>query len=182
MMLISESYRKLNQQLHKRPRGFGGSGYRWVNRVVDLASSCQVKSILDYGCGEETLWYAIQRDHKYFAEGIQYFGYDPAMPGKKEMPLPADMVVCTDVLEHVEPEYLTNVLNHINGLARKAIFLNIAIAPANKTLPDGRNTHLIVENEDWWKSQLVPIFTDWWFGYPDSGRWKDFHVSMIRRK
>jgi hypothetical protein len=67
----------------------------------------------------------------------------------------ADLVVCTDVLEHVEPELLDTVLRHLRSLARKAVFVVIATRPSNKTLSDGRNAHLIVETAEWWIAHLI---------------------------
>ena len=42
--------------------------------------------------------------------------YDPAIPGKDSLPEPADIVVCSDVLEHIEPNYLLNVLVDFNAI------------------------------------------------------------------
>jgi hypothetical protein len=72
--------------------------------------------------------------------------------------MPADVVVCNDVLEHVEPEHLDEVLKHMASLAKKAIVLTVATVPAVKTLADGRNAHLIVENARWWYTKLEPYF------------------------
>jgi 2-polyprenyl-3-methyl-5-hydroxy-6-metoxy-1,4-benzoquinol methylase len=80
--------------------------------------------------------------------------YDPAIAGKEASPAPADLVVCTDVLEHVEPELLDHVLDHLQGLARRLLFLVVATRSAKKTLEDGRNAHLIVEPDAWWRDTL----------------------------
>ena len=80
--------------------------------------------------------------------------YDPAIPGKNELPEPADLVVCTDVLEHIEPGLLPNVLEHLRSLTRKCFFFAIDCGPANKHFPDGRNVHLIQEPPLWWLNKL----------------------------
>ena len=36
----------------------------------------------------------------------------------------------------------------------KSAFLLIASYPAKKSLPDGRNAHLIIERFDWWRTKL----------------------------
>jgi hypothetical protein len=69
------------------------------------------------------------------------------------------MVVCTDVLEHVEPEYLDNVLADIAGLTKQYAYFNISLMEAMKTLPDGRNAHLIVQPWQWWAEKLREYFT-----------------------
>jgi cytochrome oxidase Cu insertion factor (SCO1/SenC/PrrC family) len=63
-------------------------------------------------------------------------------------------VVCTDVLEHIELDRLRAVMNHIQGLARKVILLSVALDPANKTLSDGRNAHLIQKPPAWWEARI----------------------------
>jgi hypothetical protein len=57
-------------------------------------------------------------------------------------------------LEHVEPEMIDSTLKIINTLFTKSAFLLIASYPAKKSLPDGRNAHLIIESFDWWKTKL----------------------------
>lgn len=82
-----------------------------------------------------------------------------AIPQLSGTPQPADMVACTDVLEHVEPHLIENVISHIASLARVCCFLVIATGPASKTLNDGRNAHLIQKPLDWWLGQLCPHFS-----------------------
>jgi hypothetical protein len=36
--------------------------------------------------------------------------------------------------------------------------LVISLIPAKKTLPDGRNAHLILEKPHWWKDKLANYF------------------------
>ena len=64
------------------------------------------------------------------------------------------MLISTDVLEHIEPVFLDNVLKDIHETFSKIAFLIIATSPAKKFLPDGRNAHLIVETPGWWKDKL----------------------------
>jgi hypothetical protein len=65
------------------------------------------------------------------------------------------MVACIDVLEHIEPECLDNVLDHIASLTEAVAFLSIHTGPALKKLPDGRNAHLIQEPAEWWLPKLM---------------------------
>jgi len=64
------------------------------------------------------------------------------------------MLISTDVLEHIEPFFLDDVLKDIHNLFQKNAFLIIATSPAKKFLPDGRNAHLIVETPGWWKEKI----------------------------
>lgn len=147
MMLISKSYRALNRALHDDPtRGFGGSGYKWAGDIAKWAKEFEARHILDYGCGESTLKQALS--------DWLVLEYDPAVVGKEQSPTFADLVVATDVLEHVESQCLDAVLDHIQSLAIKAVFLTVATRPSNKTLGDGRNAHRIIQPWTWWKPKL----------------------------
>lgn len=149
MTLITEAYRAQNAELHRSGR-FGGSGFKHVAAVRDFADQLGAKSILDYGCGRGTLADALQdRDVRQ---------YDPAIPEHAAMPEPADLVVCTDTLEHVEPECLDAVLAHLVSLSRLGLYLSIATRlDGKKTLPDGRNPHLLVRSADWWIDRMEAL-------------------------
>lgn len=150
--LISPQMLKQNRLLHSNKKeGFGGSGHKQAERVIEFAIKMRSRDLLDYGCGQGTL----RKQLKKMKAKIKVYEYDPAVKGKDIVPCRCDMVVSTDVLEHVEPELLDNVLKHICSLSRKAVYLAIATRPANKILPNGNNAHLIIEGADWWREQIV---------------------------
>jgi 2-polyprenyl-3-methyl-5-hydroxy-6-metoxy-1,4-benzoquinol methylase len=149
-MLISSENRALNRQLHERRGDYVTSGARWASTVVQIAEKVGAASILDYGAGKGSLARALG------ARPVRQC--DPAVPGIDAPPEPADLVVCTDVLEHVEPERLEPVLDHLRRLTRRALFAAVATRPAKKTLADGRNAHLIQEPAEWWLPRLWPRF------------------------
>ena len=146
-MLISPEYLVLQRELHERSRHYGTSGKTWAEAVAKFADVVKAASILDYGAGKGTL--------ADLFVGEDFREFDPAVPGKDTRPEPADLVVCGDVLEHIEPVYLESVLDDLRKLARKGVFLVIGTVPAMKTLADGRNAHLIVESSRWWLPRLM---------------------------
>lgn len=150
--LISPAYLTQQRELHARPNGYGGGGGTWAAYVRELLGRFVATSVLDYGCGEGGLMRALR---PLCNSTIRLDEYDIAMPGKDEPASFADLVVCTDVLEHIEPDRLDTVLAHLKMLARKAVFAAISTRPSNKTLADGRNAHLIVEGVDWWRARVV---------------------------
>lgn len=150
--LISLGYVDEQRILHARPKGYGGNGDKWAAGVSELVRQFAATSVLDYGCGQGTLKKALR---PLVSSAVRIDEYDPAITGKDRLPDFADLVVCTDVLEHVEPERLDAVLKHLRMLARKAVFAVIATRPANKTLTDGRNAHLILEQAPWWEGRLL---------------------------
>jgi len=149
--LISNDYCVLNAQLHCDPAGYGGSGYKHAESVFAYAREIGARAILDYGAGEATL----RRDVRKLGWKGAFEDYDPALPLICRPPKPADLVVCTDVLEHVEPEKLPAVLDHLRLLMGKGGYFVIATRAANKLLPDGRNAHLQIQRPEWWVAELV---------------------------
>jgi len=148
-VLITEEYRKLNEELHATNDGYGRSGHKWADLVRQLIASTNANTVLDYGCGKKTLEQAL---------GFEITNYDPAVPGCETPPPPADVVVCSDVLEHIEPDCLSSVLLHIKTCTKEIALLVVATRPAKKTLADGRNAHLIQENINWWLQELGGYF------------------------
>lgn len=148
--LISKDYLKQNRLLHNVPT-FGAGGWKYLETIEKLVIRNSVISILDYGAGKGTLKRSLKRRFPF----IPVQNYDPVT--YPEMPAPAELVVCTDVLEHIEPEHLEDVLQHLRALTQKIAFFSICCRPAKKSLPDGRNAHLIIQPPDWWKEQL----SDW---------------------
>ena len=143
-MLISKEYAELNRQMHEQPE-FGIIGQRYVEIVREMSASYQTKSILDYGCGKRTMEKAL---------GFDIANYDPAIPGLDKSPMPADIVVCTDVLEHIEFPCLDEVLIDLRRCTKRAFMAVITVVLAGKTLPDGTNPHRIIAPFDWWLPRL----------------------------
>lgn len=148
--LISPEYLALNVRLHADNLTYGVGGGKYAQAVLGLATSLKTNSILDYGCGKGMLAKAIP---------FPIWEYDPAIPGKEAQPRPADLVVCSDVLEHIEPEKLLFVLDDLRRCTKKAGFFVIHTGPSSKTLADGRNTHLIQEGRAWWEKRIGKLFT-----------------------
>ena len=130
------------------------SDYRYINDVVHLIWKIQARSLLDYGCGSCRLSAALKPRMPDWE--LDIVEYDPGVPGKDNLPSePCDLVVCADVLEHVEPDKITAVLDHIYELTGTLAYLAIATRPANKRLPSDRNAHLIIDNAVWWHQQIL---------------------------
>lgn len=147
-MKISPQYLEQNRQLHAAG-SYGLSGQKYAPFVLAACRLAGSRDILDYGCGQRTLERAL---------GFPIRNYDPCIPGLDAPPEPADVVVCTDVLEHVEPECLDEVLDDLARLTRRLGVLVIATRPAKKVLPDGRNAHLIQQPSSWWRMRLEKRF------------------------
>jgi len=164
--VISDTYRELNKQLHETQQ-FGGSSRKWADAMaalVLLANSrhfverFEIKSVLDYGSGTGNLGKFMDKRFAQLGMEISISDYEPAIPEKSKMPKPADFVVCTDVMEHVEPELIYNVLNHIDGLAKVAAFFLISLQSSNDVLADGTPAHKTIKSYQWWVEKLKPMY------------------------
>ena len=150
-MLISPEYVALNEELHRRKPSYGTNNTKdYIHIVRQLMEFLGTKDILDYGCGKGDLARFLDFPIK---------EYDPAIPEKSAIPEPADIVVCTDVLEHVESECLDDVLSDLRRCVKRVGLFIIPTHPSSKFLADGRNAHLIQKGKTWWEERISAFFT-----------------------
>ena len=141
--MISEEYKTMNRLLHEKKPTYGAGGHQYLSDISYYLRPGV--SVLDYGCGKGTFKQAV-------GSQARVYEYDPALD--KDERREVDIVYCVDVMEHIEPEYLDEVLADIASYAKNLIFLAICCRPAKKSLPDGRNAHLIVKEPSWWLDKV----------------------------
>lgn len=166
--MISETYKELNRKLHSVNKDYGISGQKYLDIVRPISNHGRL-AILDYGCGKATLAHAL-------GPAYRVTNYDPCMKEYETRPEPHDVVVCTDVMEHVEPEHIDAVLNDIRSLTKQVAFFSICIVPARKVLDDGRNAHISLHPVDWWKERITAAGFEILQGFDDDGQRADFGV------
>lgn len=147
--VITKDYLEQQQLMHNNIN-YGAGGYKWSSIVLQLINEYGTNDVLDYGCGKGTLKKTLCIP--------EIREYDPAIKGKDLTPLPANIVVCTDVLEHIEPELIDNVLGDLARCTKKIGFFLISTRPAVKYLPDGRNAHIIQQTKSWWHKKISNHF------------------------
>lgn len=151
--LISEDYRKQQEMLHEKGN-YGATSIAYAPLVTQIIDKLGVTHLLDYGCGAQTnLIKHIKPKHP-----ITYQAYDPAVERFSSPPKPAEMVASIDVLEHIEPDYLDNVLDDLERLTEWVGIFSVCTSPAKKTLSDGRNAHLIQQPLAWWLPKFLDRF------------------------
>lgn len=147
-MSYSESYARELKELHK------GKTFGAKKHIPDDVKACiekyQIKSILDFGCGKGFVLEELKKEYP----SLQVYGYDPAKEEYSILPDSVDMIISTDVLEHIEPELLNQTLGELLLRCNKIMYHLIACHPAKKILSDGRNAHLIIEDSAWWKRTI----------------------------
>ena len=147
---ISQEYSTLMSQMHSDKSTFGGDikAFRVIDRLI---IKYKIKSIIDYGCGKGDLMFNIREKYP----KIEVFGFDPGNPDFAILPTKQyQMIITSDVMEHIEPRFLNNVLEHINSLFTDIGYFYIATSPSKKDLSNGRNAHLIVAGPDYWREKI----------------------------
>lgn len=152
-MLITPAYEQQQRQLHEERDDYGVASISYAPLVSMYCNKLGITSLLDYGAGKMRLFEHLKVDHRMALQA-----YDPGIPHLSERPVPSQMVSCLDVLEHIEPECLDDVLDDLAALTLEVGFFSVNTAPAAKLLSDGRNAHLIQQPMEWWLPKIWERF------------------------
>lgn len=153
--MISDEYKRQLELMHQNKPSFGNrSGL--APEIEQCIERYGVTSILDFGCGKGFVPEIVRERYP----DMEAWGYDPGQPAWNIMPDSVDMIYSSDVLEHVEPEEIDATLRDLARRCRKVQWHLIACHAAKKSLPDGRNAHLIVESPAWWRQKIESVL-DW---------------------
>jgi hypothetical protein len=154
--LISNEYRRLQQELHKNPQ-YGVASTHFAPLVARVMNQNNVAELLDYGAGKGRLGDTLM-DQRLVEHPFRLQQYDPAIPHWADTPEPTEMVACIDVLEHIEPHLLENVLDDLQRVTVSIGLFTVSTVLAEKELADGRNAHLIVEGPEFWLPKFMERF------------------------
>jgi len=143
------------KQLHKN-EVYGMSSIYLVVPVSEIISKTKPKRVLDYGCGQSRLLNVLYENYP----DIDFVKYDPAIKKYSNKPTGKfDLVICTDVLEHIPEDCLDYILMDISSLSKNVLF-NISTKTAIWHLPDGSNCHKTVKEKEWWVELLNNYFDE----------------------
>ena len=159
-MRWTEGYKVLQLDLHENTE-YGISGQQYIptifHSIAQLAKRLPHVRILDYGSSSGATMKAV-REHLWLPPNVEERCYDPFVAGCDSEPEPADFVICTDVMEHVEPECTMSVLDHIASLTKRIVFFSIPLVKAHKVLADGRNAHINLRTSEFWLREIQRRF------------------------
>ena len=169
-MLITPDYQKQQEALHA-VGNYGTTAKKYGETVSQMADMMEYSHLLDYGCGSNRSLMETLKPER----SVKVQCYDPGVPEYADPPTPAEFVVCIDVLEHIEPHLIDDVLDHLAELTQEMLFATVSTRPAGKVLPDGRNAHLIQQPPEWW----LPLFMERWKMQGFHQRVSGFEVILL---
>ena len=164
----------MQQALHENP-DYGVASVGYAPLVAQVIEQLGVTELLDYGAGKGRLGETLR---KHLRRPLNIRHYDPAIPQWSAAPEPCMFVACIDVLEHIEPALLENVLDDLKRVTAGAGVFTVHTGPAVKILPDGRNAHLIQQPPEWWLPEILKRFELVTFNRVPQGFW----VGVERKK
>jgi hypothetical protein len=141
--------------------------------VAQLCRSLEIQSLTDVGAGRARLGEALNKIHGLH---IDYRPVDAAFPEYGHA-TPADLVTCIEVLEHIEPDSINQMLTFLGDLVTRYGYFTIATGPHGRKLTDGRDAHLIQEPVSWWLPRLSQMFNVMYLHPTTSG----FAVLVVPR-
>lgn len=132
---------------------YGNSSFVYFDFVAEIIKKRNPRSVLDYGCGWSDLVCYFWNDGKRIVER-----FDPAIPRFKNFPQRQfDLILCTDVMEHIGIGDLDRTLTEMASLGNNVLFV-ISTVPAKTILPDGRNAHVTLLTESEWMGWIKDYF------------------------
>lgn len=144
----------MQRKLHENP-DYGVASIGYAPLVAQVIEAFGVTEMLDYGAGKGRLGVAL-REH--LPRQLTIHHYDPAVTKWSAPPAPCGFVACIDVLEHIEPALLDNVMNDLQRVTSGVGLFTVHTEAAIKVLPDGRNAHLIQQPPRWWLPRIMDRF------------------------
>ncbi|MEQ9411656.1 MAG: hypothetical protein RIK87_28335 [Fuerstiella sp.] len=153
MSIVNPQLRDQYAQLHSAEQ-YGAGSARFALHIQACISDLKPRHILDYGCGQSLLGRELDLGT------ATYHRYDPAIAEIAEVPVrAADLVINTDVMEHIPKPDLSEVLAHQRSLSAH-VFFNIATRKASQYLPSGENAHCTIMTAQQWLRTIWTHFPD----------------------
>jgi hypothetical protein len=124
----SDPWLRRHQETHTQHAVFGTHAHPYLLDVVTRlataigATGDERPSLLDYGCGKGVFLRAMA------ATGLFRFvrGFDPAIAAFKARPAQSyDMVICLDVLDQLEPEFVEPLIRDVAQFAGQVALFDV---------------------------------------------------------
>jgi hypothetical protein len=149
MTLFTPQHIASQKQVHEECPAYGSASLVFAPMVSELINANEVRTLLDYGSGLGQVPANLELNHQ-----VDVQLYDPAIDTFADQAKPAEMVICLDVLDVVEPDCVDAVLDHLRQLTLKMAFFSI-----NTAAPEGAvHPSTGYQNVEWWLPKLMQRF------------------------
>jgi hypothetical protein len=153
---------KLYHELHAGDAEYGRSSIKLQRLITTVVreslrdgSFHKIETICDFGCGKSILIDRVASDLNCIG-----YRYDPAIPDYSTPPaVSIDLVLNTDVLEHIHESDLSLIFSDIFSLS-DYVFFNISTRPAVAILSNGENAHVTIKPGGWWLEKIREYASD----------------------
>ena len=143
---------------------FDGGGIRMIYDELDYEMDKRGSAtVLDFGCGSSVHWHLnvpipgrkdmTTATHHFGKKLRGFYRYDPAHPLYDIKPTGKfDIIMCTEVLEHVPVEELPELLAEIKSYLVEdgVVIFTVPKGLSSNAFPDGTNLHVtLMETKEW---------------------------------
>ena len=130
-----------------------------ADSIGELVKRVHARTLLDFGCGRGD---AYRKPHKVYRHwGLDRSAitlYDPSFLRDNVLPKGKfDVVLCSDVLEHVPEIEVDAFIERLFTYARRGVWSSFCGRPAKKTFPDGTNLHVTLHPHEWWSAKFDAV-------------------------
>lgn len=164
MTLFSQQHIEQQKQIHEECPAYGAASQVFAPMVSELVNANNIRTLLDYGSGQGTVPQNLELNHK-----LDVQLYDPAVEKFAEAPKPAEMVICLDVLDAVEPDHVDEVLDDLAALTEKMAFFSINTQSRDDLAVGGVSEGQAFQPPEWWLPKIMARFELYYFSRIDNG-------------
>lgn len=149
---------------------FDGGGIRsLVDLILQFTADKKSVTILDFGCGTAVHWHKHTLVNKtkslmtVLGEKVQgFYRYDPAVDIYSKKPTTKfDLVVCSDVLEHIPDSELQSFIQEASLYVADEgmLMFSVSTTPSKNSFLSGENMHINIKSPDEWVALLKKYST-----------------------
>jgi SAM-dependent methyltransferase len=149
---------------------FDGGGIRsLIDTILAIIADKKSVTILDFGCGTAIHWHKHTLVNKtkslmtVLGEKVQgFYRYDPAVDIYSKKPTTKfDLVVCSDVLEHIPDSELQSFIDEASSYVDTGgtLMFSVSTSPSNNSFLSGENMHINIKSPDEWVQLLKKYST-----------------------
>jgi hypothetical protein len=163
--LIGE-YQKIDFEYTRNELAWYTNSQEYIKRII---KDNGIKTVLDYGCGDtDHRWNCDVKGLNVRGEPVslkewlhikEVYLYEPSRNVDERRKV--DMVISSDVLEHVHITDLPNVIRDMADNADKMLVAQVACYQTTTEFSNGEDVHITIREPNWWSGVFETIMLDY---------------------